>query len=132
MILANGARAIVDARLKGLRPAEMVIVSLIGKTQEPNITVYANPKAAYDWRWVMDLQICIYANKSVDWQPTARAIATRKPQWLGLWDVDGFEGTQVYALPHVDDIEKPMGEWRHVLHFIPWLKFQNEKFAWGE
>lgn len=130
MILASGARPIVDARLKGLRPADMVIVSLIGKTQETNTTVYANPKTAYDWRWVADLQICIYANKSVEWEPTARAIAIRSPQWLGLWDVDGFEGADVYALPHLDDIEKQASEWRHVLHFLPWMKFQNEQFAW--
>lgn len=131
MILASGARQIVDARLKGLRPADMVIVSLIGKTQETNTTVYANAKTAYDWRWVAGLNICVYANKSVDWESIARAIALRRPAWLGLWDADRFEGAEVYALPNVDDIEKPSGEWRHVLHFIPWLKFQNEEFAWN-
>lgn len=131
MILANGARQIVDARMKGLKPADLIIVSLIGPTDDLNTTVYARPNTAYDWRWTAGLDIALYANQKTVWEPTAKAIALRKPKTLTLWDVERFEGAEVYTLPMVEDIEKPQETWRHALHFIPWLDFQNRQFAWG-
>lgn len=131
MTVASGAKPIVDARMKGKRPAELIVVSLVGKTEESNHTVYCRPDAPYDWRWVAGLQLCIYANLRTPWRQIAMDIARRKPQWLGLWDVEAFEGTDVYALPRVEGIEKPASQWRWDLHFIPWLPFQNHEFAWG-
>lgn len=132
MILPNGAKPIAAARANGKRPAEMVIVSLIGLTQESNHTVYANPRGEYDWRWAAKLKVCIYTNAKTPWRDIAMGIARSQPEWLGLWDVDAFEGAELFALPRVTDIEKPSSQWKWELHAIVWLPFQNREFAWGD
>jgi hypothetical protein len=132
MILPQGAKAIVAARAKGMKPADMIIVSLIGPPNEANPIVHANPVVAYDWRWVVGLQVCLYAYHGTPWRDIAMTIARCRPQWLGLWLADTFEGAEVYALPKVDDIDKSPSQWRWSLHFIPWMDFQNHAFAWDD
>ncbi|CAL63142.1 Hypothetical protein HEAR3033 [Herminiimonas arsenicoxydans] len=107
----------------------MILVSLIGRINEPNHTVYANPKTRYEWPWVRGLQICIYAAKDVKWTDTARSIASERPSYLAIWDADRCEGSDVYFLPHPADVHKPRSEWRWHLDFLPWLPFQNREFA---
>jgi hypothetical protein len=132
MIVPNGAQPIIDARKRGFRPAEMLIVSLIGKVDELNHTIYANPKGEYDWRWIVGLDACIYVKPGIDWKPIAMSIARCKPHWLGVYDVDRFQGAHVNALPAVADIEKSKQHWRWQLHVLPWVKYENEQYAWGE
>lgn len=130
-MIAAGAQQILNARQKGLKPAEMILVSLIGRINEPNHTVYANPKTRYEWLWVRGLQICIYATKEVKWTDTARSIASERPSYLAIWDADRHEGSEVHLLPNPADIHKPQSEWRWDLDFLPWLPFQNREFAWN-
>lgn len=130
-MIAKGAQSILDARTKGMRPAEMILVSLIGRINEPNHTVYANHKAQYEWQWVRGLQICIYTSPEVDWRPIARSIASERPSFLGIWDADNRQGANVYLLPSPADIDKPKDQWRWVLDFLPWLPQQNQEFAWN-
>lgn len=122
----------IDARKRGMKPANLLIVSLIGKTGEANHTIYANPSAEYDWRWMVGLDACLYVRAGIDWKRTAMAIARTRPHWFGVYDPDQFKGADVFALPHVDDIAKPQAQWRWKLDFLPWLQFQNEQFAWAE
>lgn len=130
-MIPNGAQRIIDVRKKGMRPAEMVLVSLIGRINELNPTVYASAKKDYDWSWLRGLQVCIYTTPEADWRSVARSIASQKPSFLGLWDADRREGADVYFLPNVADIEKPKSEWRWHLDFLPWLPWQNQEFAWN-
>jgi hypothetical protein len=132
MILPNGAKQVVDARKRGFKPAEMLIVSLIGPVDELNHTIFANPAGEYDWRWMVGLDACVFVRQGVDWRPVTMAIARAKPRWLGLYDVDRFQGADVWALPKVADIDKPQSQWRYQLEFMPWLSFQNKEFAWGK
>ncbi len=128
-VIASNAQPILDARQKGLKPAEMILVSLIGRINEPNHTVYANPKTRYEWLWARGLQICIYAAKDVNWADTARSIASEGPSYLAIWDADRHEGSDVHFLPNPADIHKPKTDWRWNLDFLPWLPFQNREFA---
>lgn len=130
MIPAN-AKPIVEARMRGLKPADLILVSLIGRINEVNHTVYANRRNDYDWKWARGLQVCIFTSPSVEWKPVARSIASERPSFLGLWDADNLEGADVSLLPHPDDIDRPKNEWRWVLSILPWLPFQNEDFAWN-
>ena len=132
MTLPNGAQPIIDARKRGLKPSELIIVSMIGPTGENNQTVYVNPDAAYDWRWAVGLQICVFVNAQTKDKAKAVLLALGReyPTFLALWNVDLFRGAQVWALPVVDDIEKPKSQWRHRLDFLPWFEFQNHDFAW--
>lgn len=130
MILANGAQPILAGRQKGVRPAEMLIVSMIGRTSESNHTVYANAGAEYDWRWAVGLDICLYVNSTTKWRDTLLAIAKARPRWLGVYNVDQFKGATASYLPRADDIEKPKNQWRYVLDFLPWTNWQNETYSW--
>jgi len=132
MKLPNGAEPILAARKKGMKPAEMLIVSLVGKVGESNHTIYANQDAEYDWRWARGLKVCLYVNQTSKWRPVIEALARQKPEWLGLYNVDQFKGATAFYLPRVEDIEKPQSQWRHVLDFLPWTAWQNNEFAWSE
>lgn len=131
MTLPSGSQPVVDARMKGFRPAEMLIVSMIGKTGEANHHVYANAGAEYDWRWIVGLDVCLYVNNETKWRDVLVAIAKCCPRWLGLYNVDQFKGATMSYLPRVDDIEKPKSQWRFALDFLPWTTCQNEEFAWS-
>lgn len=131
MILPMGAKPILDARLRGQRPAEMLIVSLIGKTDELNHHVFANPAGDYDWRWIVGLDACIYVRPGVNWQAMAMQIARAKPRWLGLYDVDRFEGADVHAFPRIEDIDRPQAQWRWYLDFLPWTRYENQFYLEG-
>lgn len=130
-MIAQNAKPILDARLKGFKPAEMILVSLIGRINEPNHTVFANTKLEYNWKWARGLQVCIYTSPTVEWRPIAHAIASAKPSFLGIWDADSRRGANVYLLPHPDDIELSQNQWRWTLDFLPWLPSQNMEFAWN-
>ena len=132
MNLPNGAEAILAARKKGMKPGEMLIVSLIGKVNESNHVIYANADAEYDWRWIVGLKVCLYVKQDTKWREQLIAIAKCHPEWLGLYNVDQFKGATASYLPRVEDIEKPKNQWRHVLDFLPWTAWQNNEFAFGE
>jgi hypothetical protein len=127
----NGAEAVIAARKRGMKPSEMLIVSLIGAVNESNHTIYANPESEYDWRWLVGLKVCIYINDATKWKPISTAIARARPEWMGIYNADQFKGADVSALPLVDDIEKPMSQWRYRLNILPWMDFQNKEFAWS-
>jgi hypothetical protein len=130
-IIAPNAQAILDVRRKGLKPAELILVSMIGRLNEPNHTVYASSSKQYDWMWARGLQVCIYATAGIQWRGVARDLASAKPSWLGLWDADLHEGTDVFLLPDTSDIDKPQTDWRWNFHFLPWLPCENKDFAWN-
>lgn len=130
MNLPNGAAQILQARLKGSKPADMLVVSLIGPVEATNHTIYANPSAQYDWRFLRGLKVCVYVKNGCKFAETMKAIAECRPEYLGIYNADQFAGAHAYYLPRVEDIEKPKSQWRHVLDFLPWTKWQNETFAW--
>lgn len=130
-IIASNAQPILDARKKGLKPEELILVSLIGQINEPNHTVYAKPANQYEWLWARDLQVCIYATSGVPWRDVARSIASVQPSYLAIWDPERKQGAEVSLLPSLADIDKPRAEWRLELQFLLWLPFQNKEFAWN-
>ena len=131
MIAAN-AEPIVAARMRGMMPDEMILVSLVGRIHAANHTVHAKPDTAYDWRWVHGLDVCMYVGQSADWAPTLKAIALERPAHLSLWNIADGWGSKVYLIPTADDIGKPVRQWTYELDFLPWMDFQNDDFTtWG-
>ena len=124
-MIATNAKKIVDLRANGYRPNEMILVSLVGKIDELNHTVFAMPKFEYDWRWCAGLDICVYADSSVDWMPTVVAISQAKPRYLSLWDFDRKEGSEIWLLP--DPKALPVIKMKVVPNV--WCSIQNKMFA---
>ncbi|MBW9336221.1 hypothetical protein FEE59_22140 [Herbaspirillum sp. RU 5E] len=131
--LPKGAQPILDARMRGQKPNELILVSLIGPLAEANHTVFVNPNGAYDWRWVIGLQLCVMVNAET--RQAARgvllAIGKDSPAQLHVWNVDQFKGARVVVLPNPADIEMPRASWRWAMDFDPWSDFDNENFAWS-
>lgn len=127
-MIATNAEAILAARMKGLKPADMVIVSLVGPVGMDNPTVFAKPEVAYDWRWVRGLDVCLYLNDDQEWPDLLKSVALQRPEHLSLWSHSGEWGAKVYLIPSATDIAKPVRSWKYELDFLPWLDFQNKDF----
>lgn len=96
-MIAKGAESILKARLKGIRPADEIYVSLIGKLEWP--AVLAEPGKEYDWRWVKDLGIIVAANHETDWGQTVVDIKLADPSNLVLNILDAKSWTEVLIEP---------------------------------
>ena len=131
MTIPNGADAVIAARKKGFKPSEMLIISLIGKLQELNHTIYVNPDCEYDWRWLVGLKACIFTKSSINSKAILKAVAQSNPEWLGMYQIDTFKGLEACYMPVAVDIEKPRSQWRYKLDVLVWTDFQNEVFAWN-
>jgi hypothetical protein len=127
-MIAPNALSIASARKSGMRPDEMILVSMVGRLDELNHTVFADGRD-FDWTWVRDLEICIFAKPDTPWQKVAKAIAAQRPSFLAVWDVETHEGADILLLPELEDIDKPRRQWRMKLDYLPWLPFQNRSFA---
>jgi hypothetical protein len=130
-MLALNAQPILNARLRGFKPDELVIASLVGHVHAANHTVRAAPGIDYDWRWVRGLEVCVYVGDAPNWYDTVKAIARQRPEWLGLWSTAEHSGANVYLIPTADDVAKPVREWAYELDVLPWLDFQNDDFMHG-
>jgi hypothetical protein len=127
-MIALNAQPIIDARMRGLKPDDLVLVSLVGHVHAENHTVRAIPGVAYDWRWVRGLDLCVYIGERQDWVDVLKAIALHRPAYLSLWNSAEQWGAQVYLVPTADDLARPQRQWTHELDFLPWLDFQNHDF----
>lgn len=127
-----GGQRIADARLAKKRPADMVIVSLVGVLDELNPIIVLNTerKVEYEWWFLHNLKVMVYTSRVVkNWRGVLEAIAKCKPSYLGVWDVENQEGADVYYHPTPESIEKPQSEWQWKLDFLPWLAFQNKDYS---
>jgi len=128
-MIPSNAQAIIAARAKGMKPAELIIVSLIGRVNEENHTIYVNPNKRYEWQWARGLEMCLFAEQGISWSQTAKDILAANPRKLYLWDANRREGTEIWMHPHPADIQKPKETWRHVLAYVEWVGLQNREFA---
>lgn len=131
MTIALNAAPIIAARLKGLKPADMVCVSLVGSLCNRNPVVHCKPSESLDWRWVKDLDVCLYVGPSPDWADTLKAIALCRPAHLSIWNTSEHWGAKVYLIPTANDIKLPVPQWEYELDIVEWLDFQNQDFLAG-
>ena len=90
-----GAREVEQLRQAGKRPANMLLVSLIGPLREQNPVIIANPGVGYDWRFAVGLDVLVVANSTIEphlVKRTLDAIDHVAPDYLGLWLADRQDG----------------------------------------
>ena len=93
MAVADFAKPIVDARARGLRPADMVIVSdddlgLHRSLPNPVVRVRREQRpTSLDWRFLADLEVEIAVDKTVDSHVGELIVAVGRvlPSYLGVW-----------------------------------------------
>lgn len=107
--LPYGAESILTLRKNGRRPAEMVLVSLVGPLYgETNPVVIAKAVRQYDWRFLIDLEVLVVTNEIEDRHTIRQTIGALKavsPSYLGLWFGDRQNGINfivggVHATPN--------------------------------
>ena len=130
-LIPTGAERIIAARMKGYRPADMVLI-FAGKARETaNPHVVADLHIAYDWRWIRQLDACLMVNDEDDWGAMAKDLAKQRPGFLGIWNYVGNWGATIYLVPTPQDVCKPVRQWIYDLDFLPWMDFQNDDFLNG-
>ena len=112
--LPFGAAEILDLRKAGKRPADMVVVSLIGPLREANPVIVASPLRSYDWRFLVDLPVLVVANADTP-QTAVRsvldALKALPTLSLSLWFADHQNGRHLI----VDGVSaRPSGSFRHM------------------
>lgn len=130
-MIATNAQPILRARLRGLRPADLVIISLVGHVDVANHVVRAMPDQHYDWRWTHILDVCVYVDNAPTWHNTVKAIALQRPAHLCIWNCRSHWGASVYLIPTAEDITRPVHKWTYELDFLPWLDLENCDFYHG-
>lgn len=91
-----GAREIAELRTTGKRPADLVLVSLIGPLRESNPVIVAKPGRAYDWRFLVGLHVAVVVDTETANLPGAvGAIDAAKPATLSVWFADRQDGVNV-------------------------------------
>ena len=96
--LPYGGREIAEIRAKRQKPADMVLVSLVGGIRAVNPLVIARPERTYDWRFLAGLEVMIVASMSIPAEQINRvkkAILAVKPEYLGIWFADLQNGMSV-------------------------------------
>lgn len=97
--LPYGANEIVALRRQGKRPADMILVSMVGPLRgESNPVVVANPSRDYDWRFLVGLDALLVVASSTDKTAVRRVagkIASAIPNYLGVWFSDKKVGQHV-------------------------------------
>lgn len=125
-MLATGAEPILQARLNGKRPADLLIVSMVGRVPEVNPVILADGD---DWRFMEGLQVCVFTAKGKTFRDLCRQIAFCGPTWLGLWDVENREGADVMSRIRADRINnKRFTADDFEVWFDPWIDWQNRTF----
>ena len=92
--LPYGAAEIVALRSNGQRPADMVLVSLIGPLNgETNPAIIARPERSYDWRFVVGLSLLVVARTDTPHLAgIVKAIDAVAPASLSVWFADQQDG----------------------------------------
>lgn len=128
-MLPYGARPILDARLQGKRPADLLVVSLVGPLDEPNPVIVAAAGKPYDWRWMRGLKACVFARPGVRFAPVVLEIGRHAPKWLAVWDVDSHEGADCIVHLKPESLDKrQFGAGDYAVIFWPWTAYENKQF----
>jgi hypothetical protein len=129
MNLPYGASPILEARKAGQRPADLLIVSLVGAVDEINPVIVAKPDAKYDWRFLLGLKVCILARPGVRFAPVVLEIGRQWPEWLAVWDVDSQEGADAIVHIKPESLDKhKFGPGDFAAIFWPWTAYENKQF----
>lgn len=95
--LPYGGAEILALRQNAKRPADMVLVSLIGPLRELNPVVIAKPERAYDWRFLAGLSVLIVGTTQINrLASVAKAIEAANPESLSIWFADQQDGVNVF------------------------------------
>ena len=117
----GAARAIAEARAGGLRPSELVLISMAGQFEWPNPTVYATPGQAYCWDWLKGLSAVLLIDSKTRLGQTLDDIEHAEPYQLDVIDHERKQGWLVnFTKPKLKTVRWPRA-W-----VLDWLSEEQE------
>ena len=132
-VMPYGAMPILKARQQRKKPADMVLVSMIGALpDEANPVVIVDKPLAYDWQWIRGLSACFWASPKDYMGNHIFEAAKARPAAMYLWDCANEKGYDLSVLPTVESIDLPQPQWDWRIHADRWLSSQEKQFAAGE
>lgn len=131
-MIATNAQQIVEMRKNGKQPSSWVLISFVGKIshEDNGFDVYAAADRKYDWRWVIGLDLIVFARKGLAVAEQLRAIQNERPKSLSLWDVDEKLGATVhfdFPANHAEAHKKAMSKALKI-ELDPWAAWQKTEF----
>lgn len=131
-MIADNAQKIVEMRKNGKQPASWVLVSFVGKVphSDNGFDVFAIAESRYDWRWVVGLDLIVFARKRLAIAEHLRAIQNERPKSLSLWDVDSKTGATVhfdFPKTHQEAHKRAMSKTLKI-ELDPWASWQKQEF----
>lgn len=94
--LPYGAREIAELRSAGKRPADLVLVSLVGPLRESNPVVIAKADRSYDWRFLVGLSVAVVVTTDTpNVHCIVKAIEEASPTTLSVWFADKQDGLNI-------------------------------------
>lgn len=109
----QGARKIIDTRLRGNRPADAIVVSFVGKLPWDLPTVYATCTTPYDWRFLVGLPVIIAVKPGVEARDAIEAIYRHAQLYPTLADVERKQAASILEL-------KPLRFWPFTTRHPVW------------
>ena len=109
MNLPNGAEEIIQLRSQGKRPADMILVSMIGPLHDEVNPVVMAKDQSYDWRFLHGLNVMLVVNMQTPPETIHRVtedIAIIKPAYCGVVWYDKNDGLNICW-----GLYKPKSKW---------------------
>jgi hypothetical protein len=131
--LPFGAFPILKARQAGKRPADLILISMIGALpNELNPIVIAEQNKTYDWKWLRGLSCCFWTTPATYVAKHIINASKALPSEMYLWDYANEKGFNLFVLPTVESIDKPKQLWDWKVDALRWMPFQEKEFAQGK
>lgn len=132
-IIPSGAAPILAARKQGKKPADLILLSMVGDLpNEANPVVQIKPSIQYDWGWLRGLAACFWTTPETYQAKQIIDAAKAMPVRLYLWDSTNQKGYDIFVLPTLESTERAQAQWNWLVDPMPWLPFQNKAFALGD
>lgn len=94
--LPYGAREIAELRSTGKRPADLVLISLVGPLRENNPVVIAKADRSYDWRFIVGLSVALVIKTDTpNVAGIVKEIEAADPATLSVWFSDRQDGLNI-------------------------------------
>lgn len=132
-VMPYGAMPILKARKQGKRPADMILISMIGDLSgEANPFVIADKDKTHDWEWARGLPVCFWASPKGYAAKHILDCSKARPSAMYLWDCKNKKGYDIHVFPTVESIDRPREQWDWKIDALRWLLFQEKQFEQGE
>lgn len=132
-MMPYGAPPILKARREGKRPADMILISMIGALPgELNPVVIADKPISYDWDWIRGLTACFWTTPKGYMAKHVLDCSKALPSRLFLWDCANEKGYDLTVLPTAESADRPQYQWEMKIIADRWLPSQEKQFALGE